>query len=134
MGNEESDGGRSSERIEVQPKRIKERIETPPPKSMKLMKMRAGLILCYIAIGLVGLVSLMMIIYFFSATHSLKSLAQPLTQESLQIYKEARAAVVDDVLRVGNLFLGSVLLPILTLLLGYMFGSREDKSETNEGD
>jgi len=127
MENEESNKGRNDERI-------KERVKQPPQRSMKEMRIRAGLILCYVAIGLVGIVALMMIIYFFSATHSLKSLAQPLTQESLQIYKEARAAVVDDVLRVGNLFLGSVLLPILTLLLGYMFGSREEKGEATEED
>ncbi len=127
MENEESNEGRNDERI-------KERVKQPPQRSMKEMRIRAGLILCYVAIGLVGIVALMMIIYFFFATYSLKSLAQPLTQESLQIYKEARAAVVDDVLRVGNLFLGSVLLPILTLLLGYMFGSREEKGETNEED
>lgn len=75
-----------------------------------------------------------MIAYLFFTTYPMKSLAQPLTQESIQLYKEARSVVVDDVLQISNLFLGSVLLPILTLLLGYMFGSREEKMETSEGD
>jgi len=131
MEHGESDGVRMTERIEVPSEKIK---RLPQRWSMKEMRTRAGLILCYVAIALVGIVALMMIIYFFFATYSLKSLAQPLTEESLRIYKEARAAVVDDVLRVGNLFLGSVLLPILTLLLGYMFGSREEKDEVAEED
>lgn len=122
--------GRRAERINMQPVKV----EAPPRKSMKEMKTRAELILCYVAIGLIGLESLIMITYFLLATYPLKSLAQPLTEESLRIYKEARSAVVDDVLSIGNLFLGSILLPILTLLLGYMFGSREEKGETTEGD
>jgi hypothetical protein len=132
METENSDRARESIRIEApsygfSPKLISR-------ESVKVMRARAGIILCYIAIGLVGLVSLIMIIYFFVATHSLKSLAQPLTEESLKIYKEARSAVVDDIAKVGNLFLGSVLLPILTLLLGYIFGSKEERAEANEED
>jgi len=132
MENADSDSARESIRIEAPSYGFSPEIISQ--ESVKVMRARAGLILCYIAIGLVGLVSLMMIIYFFVATYSLKSLAQPLTKESLEIYKEARSAVVDDVLRVGNLFLGTVLLPILTLILGYMFGSREDRAETKEAD
>jgi len=119
------------------PKSIEVGKVLPPQPTIGRMKTWAGIILCYVTIGLIGLESLIMIVYFFSATYSLKSLAQPLTQESLQIYKEARDAVVDDVMKIGNLFLGSVLLPILTLLLGYIFGSRAGKAEseeTEEGD
>lgn len=123
MGGERSDRGRKSERIEALPRR-----------STREMKTRAGLMLCYIVIGLIGLESLIMIVYVFAATYSLKPLEQPLTQESLQIYKEARSVVVDNVLKLGNLFLGSVLLPILTLLLGYMFGSRAEKAELQESE
>jgi len=126
MGNGGSERGRES--VESV------KIEAPSRKSMREMKTRAGLILCYIAIGLVGLVSLIMVMYFFFATHSLKSLAQPLTQDSLQIYKEARSAVVDDITRIGDRLLGNVLLPVLTLLLGYIFGSREERAEPKEGD
>ena len=107
--------------------------QTEKPEKIKRMKARAGIRLCYIAIGLVGLVSIIVIIYFFSATYPLKSLSQPLTQESIQIYREARSAVVDDVLKVGDQILGK-LLPILTLLLGYVFGAREEKAENEEGD
>ena len=133
MGTGKIESGKDKESISIN-KIADEILPHDAATVIKIMKERAGVVLCYIAIGLVGLVSLAMIIYFFAATYSLKSLAQPLTQELIQIYKEARAAVVDDVLRVGNLFLGSVLLPILTLLLGYMFGSREEKAETDEGD
>lgn len=130
MGNGELNEGRESYKIEAPQSQW-----YLPPKSMReMMKTRAGLILCYVVIGLIGLESLIMIVYLFSATYPMKSLAQPLTEESLRIYKEARSAVVDDVLQISNLFLGSVLLPILTLLLGYMFGSREENTETNEGD
>jgi flagellar basal body-associated protein FliL len=110
------------------------KIEAPSRKSMREMKTRAGLILCYIAIGLVGLVSLTVIMYFFFATHSLKPPEQPLTQESIQVYKEARSAVIEDVLKISDRILGNVLLPVLTLLLGYMFGSREEKAEAEKGD
>jgi hypothetical protein len=116
MGSEGSDRERKSERI-----------GTSALKSMKGTT-RAGIRFCYIIIGLIGLLSLIMVIYFFAATHSLRPLAQPLTQESLQIYKEARSTVVDDITRIGDQLLGNVLLPTLTLLLGYIFGSREEKA------
>jgi hypothetical protein len=114
--------------------RESERIEAPSRKSMEEIKARAGLLLCYIAIGLVGLVSLIVMVSFFFTTHSLKSLAEPLTQESLQVFKEARSIVVEDLLKVSDRLLGNVLLPVLTLLLGYIFGSREEKAESGEGD
>ena len=143
MGSGGPDRGEPSkpESLEIEtvlpPETIKVGRILPPEPTVGRMKTWAGIILCYVTIGLIGLESLIMIIYFFSATYSLRSLSQPLTQESLQVYKEARGAVVDDVMKIGNLFLGSVLLPILTLLLGYIFGSRAGKAEseeTEEGD
>jgi len=135
MENGDFDEVRKSMEIEVPSHGITPRsVYELTPSSAKVLKTRVGLILCCVVIGLIGLESLIMIVYFFAATYPLKSLAQPLTQESIQFYKEARAAVVNDVLSIGNLFLGTVLLPILTLLLGYMFGAREEKGETTEGD
>ena len=101
--------------------------------SIEGTKTWAGIILCYVTIGLIGLESLIMIIYFFAATYSLKSLGEPLTQDSIRAYKEARAAVVDDVVKISDQILGK-LLPVLTLLLGYVFGAREERAEIEEGD
>ena len=135
-GGPESEESPKPKPIEIERELPPETIEVgkvlPPEPTIERTKTWAGIILSYITLGLIGLESLIIIIYFFSATYSLKSLAEPLTQESLQVFKEARSAVVEDVLKIGNLFLGSVLLPILTLLLGYIFGSRAKKAETEE--
>jgi len=100
-------------------------------ESIERMKARFGLYLCLTVIILIGVESAMMLIYLFVDMNSLKSL---LTGDSIQLYSEARRAAVDGMLKIGNLFLGSVLLPILTLLLGYLFGSRSEQAETEEGD
>ena len=86
-----------------------------------------GLNLCYITIGLIGLVAVILIIYYFVATSSLESMIGSPTKDTIQIYKDARAAITDDIVKISDRFLGSILLPILTLLMGYMFGSREEK-------
>jgi hypothetical protein len=138
MGSGGSEDCSRQEPVEIEKELPAETIEVgkvlPPQPTIERTKAWAGIVLSYITLGFIGLESLIMIVYFFCATYSLKSLGQPLTQESLQIFKEARSAVVDDVLKIGNLFLGSVLLPILTLLLGYIFGSRTKEVETGEGD
>lgn len=105
-----------------------------PLEAIDEKKVMAGLRLCYIALGFVGGIAVIIIAYFILATHSLKPLAQPLTEESLKLYREARSIVVDDILKVSDRLLGSVLVPILTLLLGYIFGSREDRTSSKEGD
>lgn len=107
-------------------------IEEVKSDAIESEKTWAGIKFCYIIIGLIGLESVIMILYFVFATYSLKSLVQPLTTESVEIFKEARAAIVDDILRISNLFLGSILLPILTLLLGYIYGARSKRLDSEE--
>ena len=92
---------------------------------IKLMEARAAVVFCYIIMCLVGLVLISIIIYLFASMHHLK--LSGLTQESLQIYKEGRSMVLEEVVKIGEQLLVKVLLPILTLLLGYIFGSREKR-------
>jgi hypothetical protein len=102
------------------------------PKSIKLMKTRAGLDLCKITIiSLVILELVVVVVYLLITLLPLRSLNQPLDQESIKTYGELRSAMAGDVLKIGEQFLGK-LLPIITLLLGYMFGSREEKVEVEE--
>lgn len=77
-------------------------IEEVKSYAIESEKTWAGIKFCYIIIGLIGLESVIMILYFVFATYSLKSLVQPLTTESVDIFKEARAAIVDDILRISN--------------------------------
>ena len=117
------------------PESIATKVQLTPIESTERIKTKMGLKLCLIVIIFIGLESLIMMIYFFIATHSLKPMvAQAMTEETVRAYAEARRAVVEDVLKMGNLFLGSVMLPILTLLLGYMFGSRSEEADTEEED
>jgi len=135
MESKESDNDQKPDEVELKPQgKIDEKKLSPigSVKEISVIKTKAGLTLCYTTLGFIGLISIILIIYFFTATNSLNSLAQPLTQESLQLYKEAKSAIADDVVKISDRFLGSILLPILTLLLGYMFGSREEKENREE--
>ena len=105
-------------------------VQLNPVESIERMKARVGLYLCLAVIILIGIESVMMLTHFFVDIHSLKSL---LAGDSIQLYSEARRAAVEGILKIGNLFLGSILLPILTLLLGYLFGSQVGREET-EGE
>jgi hypothetical protein len=88
--------------------------------------------MCYITIGLIGFVAIVPIVYFYIAANSLESVVVSPTTDTIQLYKDAKSAITDDIVKIGDRFLGSILLPILTLLMGYMFGSREGKSKKEE--
>ena len=105
--------------------------QTEEPK-IKDIKTRIGLKLCMITIiGLVALEAVVVIAYFLITWYSVRSFDQTATAELLTSYNEARSAIADDILKIGEQFLGK-LVPVITLLLGYMFGSRMEKDE--EGD
>ena len=131
MGSSGQDGSQEPQTAEVRVESAESKVESDAIEGGKTW---AGITFCYIIIGLIGLESLILIVYFFAATYSLESLGKELSADSVRMLKEARGAVVDDVLKVGNLFLGSVLLPILTLLLGYIYGSRARETGSEEGD
>lgn len=105
--------------------------QTEEPK-IKDIKTRIGLKLCMITIiGLVALEAVVVIAYFLITWSSVRSFDQTATAELIKSYNEARSAIADDILKIGEQFLGK-LVPVITLLLGYMFGSRMEKAE--EGD
>ena len=85
-------------------------VEALSKQSTKEIKLRADIKLqSIITLTVVGLVSGIIMLYFIFAMYCLAW--------------QKRA--VDDVIKVGDQFLGK-LLPILTLLLGYIFGSRRE--------
>jgi len=108
--------------------------ELPPNRSISISEKTqlTGLTMCYITLSLIGFVTIVLIAYFYIATNSLESVIGSPTTDTIQLYKDARSAITDDIVKIGDRFLGSILLPILTLLMGYMFGSREEKSRKEE--
>ena len=92
---------------------------------IRLMEVKAGVILCYIVIALLAVILVGIMIYFFASMRHLK--LSELTTESLQVYKDARSVVIEEVVKISDQLVAKILLPILTLLLGYIFGSREKK-------
>ena len=86
-------------------------MKLPPSWSVSISEkiQITGLNLCYITIGLIGLVSIVLIIYFYIATRSIELAIGTPTKETIQFYKDARAAITDDIVKISDRFLGSVL-------------------------
>ena len=92
---------------------------------IRFMEAKAGVILCYAVVALLAVILVGIMIYFFASMRGLK--LSELTTESLQVYKDARSVVMEEVVKISDQLVAKTLLPILTLLLGYIFGSREKK-------
>ncbi|MBD3181169.1 hypothetical protein GF312_02685 [Candidatus Poribacteria bacterium] len=102
-------------------------------KDIRILQVRAGVVLCYISIALVGASSIIMIIYYIVSIGDFREILKVTNgstdTELIQKYKEVSGIAVDNILRVSERIIGSILVPILTLLLGYIFGSKEAKNE-----
>jgi ABC-type Fe3+ transport system permease subunit len=91
---------------------------------ISLMRAQAGIKFCYIVFILVALMLICIFIYLFVSMSGIK--LSEATKESLEVYKEARGLVMEEAMKISDQLLAKVLLPVLTLLLGYIFG-REKK-------
>lgn len=74
MGEELPEAGHTKVETILPTESIENIVTTKPIETVKAW---AGIFLCYGIVGLIGLESLILIIYFFFATYSLKSLASP---------------------------------------------------------
>lgn len=90
--------------------------------NIKIMKYGIWAI-CIVA-AIMFLVIICIVIYLLVFMPSIKLAS--LTEDQLKIYKEVRVIVMDEAMKIGDQFLLKLWLPILTLLLGYIFG-REKK-------
>ena len=80
--------------------------QTEEPK-IKDIKTRIGLKLCMITIiGLVALGAVVVIAYFLITWSSVRSFDQTATAELIKSYNEARSAIADDILKIGEQFFG----------------------------
>jgi len=111
---------KSPERVEIGD------IIDPNSSARELMpeKEIAGLVLAGVVLGLITVFTLTVIIYWFRTAPSLNSFGVPVTEESLKLYKEASQVIFDRISKMLDIIIVTVLLPILTLILGYIFGSR----------
>ena len=92
--------------------------------SMSLKVIDFGIRASYVILGFMFLVLIGVIVYLLV---SMSYLTVPsLTEESFKVYKDARSMILDEAMKIGDQFLLKLLLPVLTLLLGYIFG-RERK-------
>lgn len=89
----------------------------------------AGIVLAGVVLALIAIFSLILTIYWFRTAPSLESFGTPVKQESLQLYKEASNIAFESVYKILDLIVLTVLLPVLTLILGYLFGTRSKKDK-----
>ena len=92
--------------------------------NMSLKVMDFGIRASYVVLGIILLVLVGIIIYLMVSMSTIKITS--LAEDQLRIYKETRVVVMDEALKLGDQFLLKLLLPVLTLLLGYVLG-RERK-------
>lgn len=74
--------------------------------------------------------SLMLVIIMVACEPSIPITAgnDPLSTESLKLYQEAQQKYRAFWLQVMQLLVGNVFFPIVTALLGYLFGTTQNKS------
>lgn len=68
--------------------------------------------------------------YWFLSAPSLSDFGNPVTSESLRLYKEASDLAFQRTTTLAGLVVGSTLLPVLTFVLGHAFGSQAASSST----
>jgi hypothetical protein len=88
---------------------------------------RAGFWLLCGMLALVGLLVVGVGAYLAVVLPSPESFGTPPTAESLARWDQASTAVFGRVTGLMDQMVGKVLLPVVTLLLGYVFGTRADQ-------
>jgi len=94
----------------------------------------AGIRLAYwLLAALVGLLVADLGHWFFTAP-SISQFEQPITTESLRLYKEASDIAFSRVTTLANVIAGNTLLPVLTFVLGHSFGAQAARASVEGGE
>lgn len=84
----------------------------------------AGFRLVWAILGLIALLALGLLVYLAVAMPSIDAFGDPVTAESLAFYQKASDLVFERVTTLLDQVVIKTLVPVLTLLLGYVFGTR----------
>lgn len=103
----------------------------PQPKSYVEW---AGVWLCLAVLALLGLVVVGLLLYPMLAAPSLESFGTPATAESLGLWREASDVSFQRATSLLDQVAIKMLLPLLTLLLGYVFGATVGHRAAAEGN
>lgn len=96
-------------------------IRVPPPRSYIEW---AGVWQSWVVLGLITIFLAGLLVYLVLATPGLGEFGSPVTADSLAQWQKASDVVHQRVTGLVDLVVFKILLPLLTLLLGYVFGSR----------
>ena len=94
---------------------------------------RAGLAFAYWTLGALCAFLLVILGYWFLQAPRLSDFANPVTAESLRLYKEASDLAFQRTTTLAGIVAGSTLLPVLTFVLGHAFGSQAASSSSGQG-
>jgi hypothetical protein len=94
----------------------------------------AGVRLLGAVLGLIALLVIVLLVYLAVATPSITAFGSPVTADSFALYQKTSDVVFQRVTSLVDQIVIKTLVPILTLLLGYVFGARAGRLPPEEGN